>query len=86
MVTQILGGPDHLDASMFPCLMSAWEGSKINLSWDLPPASLNVASPCGLGFHAAQQLQGGGLLIGGLRIPRASVQANQVKDEWPFLM
>lgn len=36
-VTQIPGGPNHLDASSFPCLTSAWEGSKMTLSWDCPP-------------------------------------------------
>lgn len=35
-VTQTLGGPNQMDASSFPCLMSAWEDSKMNLSWNCP--------------------------------------------------
>lgn len=35
-VTQTLGEPNKMDASSFPCLISAWEDSKMNLSWNCP--------------------------------------------------
>lgn len=43
--------------------------------WDYPPAGLQHGS-----------LRGGGLLAQGLGIPKARVLANQVEDEWPFLI
>ena len=85
-VTQIPGGPNHLETSSFPCLMSSWKGSKINLSWDYPPEGLNMVSPCGLGFLATWQPPGRHTACVGAQHPKSKCSRNKVEDEWPFLI
>lgn len=57
-VTRTAVGQSYLEASSLTRQGRGWHDLKCYLSQDCCLGTLHMASPCALGFHVAQQLQG----------------------------